>query len=839
MKFYILTFLALIVGLASLTHVSAQDDALGALPPIPNLDLGDPDHKLSWREKREKNKAIMDAQEETRSYTRSGADTGDATFRQRVSKVVKNDPKKMQARSQEVTVQNSISSNNDALTASGSRLQPFGDDQYWGELPPPTAEESLIDLPPLPDLRTPDQITRKERMRDRRVAKYEAIKAENEAKREATEIERRATVNRPPADPNSALIQVEAQSMAGSNYIGNQEAPETVSQGNLKPFDAGSSYFKGDELVYKGRENEKPVQMWWKRGTSEPGGGDEDAPRSQWRNPFAATNDSVQPVSFTTPDAAGPYSGGSPSLDATPLTSNLQGIRVVRSTREVSSRASSISGVSSEGVDLPPKVYGVLASRIGSSLTLGSLNQMVREAIVAYRKSDFPVVDVLVPEQEVTGGVLQLVIIEGRLGDVVVEGASRSEGRALVSQIRTERGEVIRESDLTEDLDWINKHPTRQVDLIFSPGDGYGETDVILRSQSFRELSAYIAYENSGNRALGESRALFGASLTGPLFFGQDTILSYQFTTNFDNSDASIFGHSGVFASYLPWRHQVTLLGAYVDSESRIPAPGGNINTGGVNKQLSGRYGIPLPNVGRVSHELEFGMDFKSSNSALAFGDVDVFDTTSEIVQYSLGYNMIARDQAGEWRLDSEVVSSPGDNTDGNTDAIFATQRAGASANYTYGRVMLERDQRLPEGWSLYGRLQFQASNSNLLASETLGAGGFDSVRGFEQRIVNGDRGVVGTAELRTPTFYPAVFSGFSNVRDGAYGLLFYDFANVGFHESAIGQQDATLGAVGVGFRYQRENWFTLRVDYGLQVTEDGFDDGQDGRWHVGARATF
>ncbi len=839
MKFYTLTFVALVVGFASLTHVSAQDSALGALPPIPNLDFGDPDTKLSRRERREKNKAIMDAQEQTRTYTRTGADTGSATFGQRVAKVVKNDPQKMKERSQEVTVRNSITSNDDALTASGSRLQPFGDDQFWGELPPPTPEESLIDLPPLPDLRTPDQITRKERMRDRRLAKFEAIKAENEAKREAKEMEQRATVNRPPADPNSALIQVESQSMAGSNYIGNQEAPETVNQGTLKPFDAGSSYYKGNDLVYKGRENEKPFELWWKRGTSEAGGGEADAPKSQWRNPFADANDRVQPVSYSTPDASGPYSGGSASLDATPLTSNLRGIRVVRSTREVTARASGISGVSSEGVDLPPKVYGVLAARVGGSLTLGGLNQMVREAIVAYRKSDFPVVDVLVPEQEITGGVLQLVIIEGRLGDVTVEGASRSEGRALASQIRTERGEVIRESELTEDLDWINKHPTRQVDLIFSPGEGYGETDVILRSQSFRELSGYVAYENSGNSALGESRALFGTSLTGPLFFGQDTILSYQFTTNFDNSDASIFGHSGVFASYLPWRHQVTLLGAYVDSESRIPTPGGLISVGGVNKQISGRYGIPLPSVGRISHELEFGMDFKSSNSALQFGNVQVFDTTSEIVQYSLGYNMIAKDQTGVWSLDSEVISSPGNNTDGNTDAIFATQRAGASANYTYGRVMLERDQRLPEGWSLYSRMQFQMANSNLLSSETLGAGGYDSVRGFEQRVVNGDRGVVGTVELRTPTVYPSVFSGFSNVRDGAYGLLFYDFGSLGYHQPTVGQQDATLGSVGLGLRYQRENWFTLRVDYGLQVTEDGFDDGNEGRWHVGARATF
>src|SRR5690606_17540143 len=143
-----------------------------------------------------------------------------------------------------------------------------------------------------------------------------------------------------------------------------------------------------------------------------------------------------------------------------------------------------------------------------------------------------------------------------------------------------------------------------------------------------------------------------------------------------------------------------------------------------VNKQLSGRYGIPLPSIGRLSHELELGMDFKTSNTDLAFNNVQVFNTISEIVQYSLGYNIVVRDSSGVWKMDSEIVSSPGDNTAHNTDAIFQTQRALATANYTYGQVTLERDQQLPAGWSAYARLQGQGSNANLLASETLGAGG-------------------------------------------------------------------------------------------------------------------
>ncbi len=134
--------------------------------------------------------------------------------------------------------------------------------------------------------------------------------------------------------------------------------------------------------------------------------------------------------------------------------------------------------------------------------------------------------------------------------------------------------------------------------------------------------------------------------------------------------------------------------------------------------------------------------------------------------------------------------------------------------------------------------MQIQQSNGNLLGSETLGAGGYDSVRGFEQRVTRGDNGFVGSLELRTPTVFPSNWGGFSNRQDALMGLVFYDFANVSSADPLIGETDVAISSVGVGFRYQLEKWFSLRVDYGVQINDD-VNDGRSGRWHVGARATF
>jgi len=416
---------ALIAG-----NLRAQDSELGALPPLPNLDLGDPDRKQSWRERREATQKEEESRREQSVYRRQPEDTKRAAMGPRLAPSKAEQGKRLPV-SDEITLRSSLPSADDGITPSGSRLQAFGDADYWGAMPLPTPEESLIDLPPAPDLRTPDQVTRKERTRDLLAAKQERRKAEAEAIREQKELMARAVVNRPAPDPSTALVQVQSQQMGASNFVGNQEAPATVSESTLKPFSEDSSYYKDNKLVYKGNRPNVPVETWWKRGTNDQGGSAPDEPKWRWRNPFGASRDAVQPVSYSLPQGGGTHSAGpagsvgaGPGLGATSLTSNLRGIRVVNSTRAVSKGAlGHVSGVLTEEVELPPRVYEVLASRIGSALTLEALNQMVRESVLAYRRSDLPVVDVLVPEQEISSGVLQLVIIEGRLGDVIVEGA--------------------------------------------------------------------------------------------------------------------------------------------------------------------------------------------------------------------------------------------------------------------------------------------------------------------------------------------------------------------------------------------------------------------------------
>jgi len=520
------------------------------------------------------------------------------------------------------------------------------------------------------------------------------------------------------------------------------------------------------------------------------------------------------------------------------LVEKLRGIVVVPTPGDV--RADGWPGV--EGIwhdydDFPKKVGNVLSRYLGKPVSLASLDKMIKAAIRAYRRSDRPVVDVMLPEQDITSGVVQLVIVEGKLNRIRVEGVDAETEEYLRRQVDLERGEVINNRDVLRNLNWLNRSPYRKVDLVYAPGYEFGTTDIILNTLESDPTFFYMGYEDSGTEALGKDRLLFGFNWGDA--FGPDQGLSYQFSTSSDFE--TVHAHSVAYTGPLPWRHFLTIAGSYADVDTGTTAGGATLDSGGKNIQGTGRYAIPINLFKSQAHELTIGFDYKSTNNNLAFGGEEVFDTTTEIFQFSLGYNILVQDPWGLTKLDVTGYYSPGGWTGENSDESFQETRNDAYAEYYYGTVGLERQQRLPKQWTLRLRGQGQGSNDNLLASEQLGLGGYDTVRGFDNRLVRGDQGFWATAEIFTPATSIGRFMKWKNETDELRFLFFFDYGDVGNVERVEDEPSSfQMSSAGAGLRWRYSDWFRLRLDYGYPISTknlDGLD--ASGRFHIGATANF
>jgi hypothetical protein len=185
----------------------------------------------------------------------SGQEKAGTTLLKAFGSLVSGNREKCEASKETIAMpQNSLDTPSAGITPTGERLKPFGQPDYWqkrGVAPEtPSIDDELAILPPLPDLRTPDQITSAERKRNFRNAKFAERQAQNVIAAEERKMAELAEVEKPPVDPSTALIQVESK-RDGAQDCGRRERPATVNGGNLKPFNASSSYVEGCEVKFQ------------------------------------------------------------------------------------------------------------------------------------------------------------------------------------------------------------------------------------------------------------------------------------------------------------------------------------------------------------------------------------------------------------------------------------------------------------------------------------------------------------------------------------------------------------------------------------------------------------
>ncbi|MEX0652872.1 MAG: ShlB/FhaC/HecB family hemolysin secretion/activation protein [Phycisphaeraceae bacterium] len=519
--------------------------------------------------------------------------------------------------------------------------------------------------------------------------------------------------------------------------------------------------------------------------------------------------------------------------DTTPLVDALQGLRFVPAADQVQRAGrDDVTGV--EAPDLPLLQSDAFARRMARYLSQPvserTVNAIRRDVVLYHRQQGRPIVDVYTPEQDITTGVVQFVVVEGQLGEVRAVGNQHTSSDRLTSAIRTEPGQPIATGSLLADLDWINLNPFREVDAVFVPGAEPGQTDLELRTEDRFPLRLYTGYENTGVDVTGEDRLFAGFNWGDAFSLGRDHQLNYQYTTS-DDLD-KFRAHALSYFVPLPWRHTLSFYGSYAESDAAVTDP---FNLEGQAWQTSLRYGIPLQPTPRYRHELTFGFDFKQSNSNLFFGGTEIFDTTTDVVQASVGYQGSLRDAYGATTAGATLFFSPGQLSNRNRRDRFEAARVGADPEYAYVRLTAERATRLPADFLWLIRGEAQLASDNLLASEQLGVGGYRTVRGYPERVANGDRGFWISTEVRTPAVAPLRLAGVTRFDDQLQFLGFYDFGQVSPTDRMPGEADrARLSSTGVGLRYSVDDVLALRYDYGFRLSDRGVAvEDRTGRHHL------
>jgi hemolysin activation/secretion protein len=479
---------------------------------------------------------------------------------------------------------------------------------------------------------------------------------------------------------------------------------------------------------------------------------------------------------------------------------------------------------------------------LGRPISRKLIAEIEAEIAQRYRLFGYPFASVSTPEQEIGSGVLQVRVLEFRLGVKTAPGARPSDTIYIEGRVRASPGDAVYAPALTEDLDWLNRYPFRSVEAVFSPSQTAGATDLALRTTNAQPWQVYAGYANSGSPLTGTDRYFAGAQAAIPGL--RDAVASYQFT----GSNDAVFDGSRPFAS--------SALPAYVSHAGRLVAPTlprqeieaslsyvltdqavQSFESRQTTLEASLLYRSALSNLlGGAAGDIFIGAEAKRQGRETLFGQSVVDRANIDVLQVVTGYTVQTSDRLGRLSGDVSVHISPGGLDRLNDNAAFLTFAQGrfSQARYAYVSGDVTRETILPAlpGFVLVNSILGQYAMASLPTTEQIGLGGTDLVRAYTLDDGAFDAGIVSRNELRAP---PLSLPGDTGGVTGQISPL--AFADVGYGEAHAAKLRAVPVSVGIGAIYRLGRHLSASADGAWALRSVGLTRARQAR--VDGRLTF
>ena len=484
------------------------------------------------------------------------------------------------------------------------------------------------------------------------------------------------------------------------------------------------------------------------------------------------------------------------------------------------------------------EVERAVAPYVGKNRDFGDIQRALEALEQAFRARGYGIVQVLLPEQDITRGVVQLRVTEPKLGKVTVEGNKFfSEANVRRSLPTLKPGAVPNSGELGKNLQLLGEHPAKQTTVLLRAGASDNEVDATVKVIDEKPLKFVVTADNTGTQATGRFRT--GIALQHSNLFDRDHTLNLQYVTNPEHpSNVAIYG-AGYRIPFYARNSALDIFAGYSDVNSGTLQ--GLFNVAGSGTILGTRYNIYLDKIGDYEHKIAFGLDYRAFKNTVVTGGVGIVPDIT-VHPASVSYNGLWRTAESEYGFYASYSRNiPGGNDGKDSDfkvvkpGYAAPARVDGASNYKIWRGGAHYSRAIATDWQLRAVFNGQYSNDALIPGEQFGFGGPDSLRGFNVREVSNDKGYIVNVEVYTPDFG----SRFGNDLR-ARALAFYDHGNVRRNSIQPGEGAGATGAsVGLGLRLAMSKALSLRLDMAKVIDPAGAQGRNDLMLHAAMALQF
>ena len=486
------------------------------------------------------------------------------------------------------------------------------------------------------------------------------------------------------------------------------------------------------------------------------------------------------------------------------------------------------------------EIDAILRPYTGKQREYADIQAAIESLRQYYRDKGYSVVWVVAPEQDLDQGSVNLHVIEALLGNVSITNNRYFDTENVRNSLPTlQEGVAPRAMDIAEDIQFANESPSKQVDVILRPGTQAGVVDATIDVIDVRPLKAFLTFDNTGNPQTGDYRLGLGVQHSN--LFNRDHVGTLNFSTSPEKQD-QVRLYSGSYR--LPMYNlgnSMDFILAYSDvSIGTTPTVAGPLNFTGKGAYLGMRFNQLLRRRGEYSHRLVYGIDYRAFENDCTlgvFGDAACGPAAVDVTVMPV--SVVYRGNWAKPTLISDFYialsrnipgAANGKNEDFNAARASPLGEEGASSNYLILRLGANMVNAYNNNWQTRIAVNAQYSPDALVPGEQFGIAGATAVRGFLEREIVRDSGVIGNLELYTPNLAGKLIPGESNVR----GLVFLDIAGAVNQTLAGESRERTLiSSLGAGLRWNSKRNFNLRFDLGRIMRAAGDNQAGDWRGHI------
>ncbi len=380
------------------------------------------------------------------------------------------------------------------------------------------------------------------------------------------------------------------------------------------------------------------------------------------------------------------------------------------------------------------EIQGVTESYIGRQVIVKDLQEMAEKITDLYRQKGYMTCGAVLPPQRIHEGIVEIRLIEGKTGEVSITGNRYTKAGYITDRLGLKSGEIPNIDKLNRDLRWFHGTNDIQLRVVMKPGTQEGTTDYEIIAFEPKNQSVTLYADNDGYETSGRWRE--------GLFYNMRSLTGQR-----DALRASFIRSQGTKAWALGYSFPISKEGMRLDlnySSNKTKVTSGELKPLGVEGKATSyslTWRVPVHITEHSRHEAGIQYVRQTAKTDLGRGTNLVVPWVDDKIQRVIPYVSFTHygNSTVFYHKHSFVLAKRTDiDNDSDTAKLY--------------RLSSFWQKRYKSGQFWQARLDAQWGSSDYLASsDRFFIGGVNSVRGYEEGFIGGDRGMTAGLEYHIP----------------------------------------------------------------------------------------